>query len=251
MADAADDQADAGGSVNLSSSKLTAKVGFHQYFAGEHLSAAKFMADSCQRREHQCAQDRRSGIDTEARYYALAAIVESALFLEAVVNELWHDADKYGADMSSPYLKGLDQHAVNQLRVLVTRRGSERMSVLQKYDGTLSCAGKNPIDTERSPGRDVKALIEARHALVHFKPEMHWEDEVHALEKQIKPRVPINPLMKGIGPWFPHHLLCAGVAHWAWAKSVELVDEWHQSLGLALDYKSRGRPRYWTTSDDG
>ena len=233
------------------SGTLSARVGTHQYFAGEHLDAAKFMADSCQRREQQCEQDGRTGIDLEARSYALAAIVESAAFIEAVVNELWHDADKYGANMSSPYLEGLDQHSVNLLRELGTKSRVERsLTVLEKYDLTLLCAGKNPIDKGRNPGQDVKALIKARNALVHFKPELHWEDDVHALEQQIKPRVPINPLMKGAGPWFPHHLLCSGVAHWAWEQSVELVEEWRQSLGLVRDYKTRG-PTYWITSDDG
>jgi hypothetical protein len=74
---------------------------------------------------------------------------------------------------------------------------------------------------------------------VHFKPEMFWDDDVHTLELLIKPRVPVNPLMEGAGPWFPHHLLCSGVARWAWENSVELVEEWGQSLGLVLDYRTR------------
>lgn len=232
--------------------KRAARVGTHQYFARVHLDAAKFMAESCQRREKRCEQDDVTGLDIETRSYALAAIVESAAFLEAVVNELWHDAVTWGADMGSPYLRGLDQHSVDLLRELVKKGRVERslrLSTLDKYDLTLLCAGKEKIDTGRSPGQDVKALLKARNELVHFAPELQWEDTEHDLEKQIKPRVPPNPLMRGRGPWFPHHLLCAGVARWAWEKSEAMVDEWNRCLGLEFDYRSRGAG-YWIIDQD-
>ncbi len=237
-----------------------ARVGARQYFARGHLDAAKFMAESCQRREQQCEHDNITGLDTETRSYALAAIVESAAFLEAVVNELWHDVVEWGADMSSPYLEGLEQRSVDLLRGLVKKGRVERslrLSTLDKYDLTLLCAAKPTIDTGRSPGQDVKSLLRARNALVHFKPELQWADDIgdaeytaHELEEQIKPRVPANPLMRGRGTWFPHHLLCAGVAQWAWGKSVELVEEWRQSLGLVLGYELRG-PSVWIIPDGG
>lgn len=221
--------------------RLSARVGTHQYFAGSHLDAAKFMAASCRRREELCEQEGRFGLDIEVRSYALAAIVESASFLEAVVNDLWHEVDEFGAEMGSPYLRGLDPQAVKLLRDLVKKTRIERsLSILEKFDLTLLCAGKSKLDLGRSPGQDVKSLLKARNALVHFEPELQWEDTEHALEKELKHRVPANPLMRGRGPWFPHHLLCAGVARWAWEKSEEMVDEWNQTLGLEFDYKSRG-----------
>lgn len=229
---------------------ISVRVGTHIYFARDHLRAAQFMAESCQRREQRCVEDGRTGIDSETRSYALAAIMEAVAFLEAALNQLWHQAIEYGATMSSPYLEGLDQPVVNLLRELGGNNRVERaLGILEKYDLTLLCAGREPIDKGRTPGQDVKALINARNALVHYKPELHWEDEAHNLETQLRHLVPPNPLMKGGGPWFPHHLLCAGVAQWACAKSVELVDEWNQTLGLKLDYNSMGSG-YWTTTDD-
>jgi len=65
---------------------------------------------------------------------------DDAAFLEAVVNELWHDAHKFGANMSSPYLQGLDQHAVNLLRELGAKSRVERsLSILEKYGLTAYC----------------------------------------------------------------------------------------------------------------
>lgn len=230
------------------------RVGGTQYFARDHLDMAKFMAESCQLREEECVQAGISGRDTATRSYALAALVEAAAFLEAAVRELWNDAVTWG-DLSCPYLLGLDQASIDSLRDRVQKRGVERLNILQKYDLTLSCAGKSQIDVENSPGRDVKSMLRARNALVHFKPELVWADHPddawyteHDLEAAIKPYVPANPLMKDQGPWFPHHLLCAGVARWAWEKSVELAEEWRLSLNLTYDYKSRGS-RLWISSD--
>jgi hypothetical protein len=77
---------------------------------------------------------------------------------------------------------------------------------------------------------------------MHFKPELLWADHPddaryteRDLEEAIKPHVPANPLMTNMGPWFPHRLLCAGVARWAWEKSAELAEERRVSLGLQFD----------------
>lgn len=221
------------------------RVGMSQYFANEHLAAAKFMAESCAQREQECKQVGITGVDVAARSYALSAIVLSIAFLEAVLNEFLRDAKRFGKD--SPYLNGYEQDALNLLLSLLKDSRIERsQSTLDKYDLTLLCAGKAKLDRGRSPGQDVVALVRARNALVHFEPEIHWEDEVHDLEKAIGKRVAPNPLMVGMGPWFPHHLLCSSVAQWAWESSVAVAEEWRQSLGLELDYTRRGAPRCWT-----
>ena len=71
---------------------------------------------------------------------------------------------------------------------------------MEKYDLTMSCAGEQPIDKGRSPGQDVVALIHARNALVHYRTEMHWDDTVHRVERQVKHLVEPNPLMEVAPP---------------------------------------------------
>lgn len=224
------------------------RMGGTQYFAKDHLQMAKSLAAACLRREQECVQNGVTGPDTEAGAYALAAIVESAAFLEAAVNELWHDVVFWRQPKNCPYLVGLEQQSIDLLHALIKKGRVDRsLGTLEKYDLTLLCAGKNKLIVGRSPGQDVKSILRARNALVHFKPELVWADHPdddryteHDLEQAIKPRVPANPLMTNMGPWFPYHLLCAGVARWAWEKSAELAEEWRLSLGLELDYQRRG-----------
>ena len=137
------------------------RLGMSQYFAGEHLAAAKFMATSCQVREVKCGQDGITGVDTAARSYALGAIVESVAFLEAAISDFLRDAKEFG--LSSPYVNGFGQEPLNLLlSFLNNRRVGPPQSTLDKYDLTLLCASKKPIDRGRSPGQDVAALVRAR-----------------------------------------------------------------------------------------
>jgi hypothetical protein len=108
--------------------------------------------------------------------------------------------------------------------------------VLEKYAVTLTCAGKRAVDKRRYPYADVDALIRLRNALIHFKPEVQWNDEVHAIRKRMEHLVPKNPLMLDTQPWFPHQPLCAGVARWAWQASMAF-DQWQSQMGLTVSYR--------------
>ena len=63
------------------SDTISPRLGTHIYFARDHLRAAQFMAESCQRREQQCVEDGRAQARLRARSYALAAIMEAVAFL--------------------------------------------------------------------------------------------------------------------------------------------------------------------------
>jgi hypothetical protein len=222
---------------------LSATVGLPQYFVADHLRAARFMAELCQRRQDDLVKTGTLGIDPEIRSFALAAITESAALLEAAVNEVWQQAADF--PLGSPRIAGLDPRANELLSELGRNtRVTRSLSTLERYDLTLVCTGQSRMDTGRTPGQDVLQLMRARNALIHFKPELHMEDEVHDLEKTIKHVVPASPLLDGIGPWFPHQLLTAGVAQWAWEKSVAFEREWRQALGITYDPTVYGHS-YW------
>jgi hypothetical protein len=225
------------------------RLGMHQYFAADHLGAAKLMAQKCRQREDQCvnAED-PPVIDFEIRSYALAAIMESVAFLEAAVNEFIHQVAYFAP--GNPRLAGLDPQAAERIRRAEIEEVSiRRLRILEKYDVTLTCANKEKIDKGSRPGQDVMALIRARNALVHYKTEMHWDADAHRIETETKHLVPPNPLIThNISPWFPHHLLCAGVAEWAWQKSIELEANWQYSLGISFDTKSQP-VRYHTPNE--
>ena len=81
-------------------------AGRHQYFAAEHIRAAKLMAYKCRQREDERLTEELPFVDFEVRSYALAAIMESVAFLEAVINEFIYQV-AYFADGNSR-LAGLD-----------------------------------------------------------------------------------------------------------------------------------------------
>lgn len=227
------------------------RVGSHQYFASDHLGAAKLMAEKCQQREDECLDDEDPPvIDFETRAYALAAIMESVAFLEAAVNEFIQQVAYFA--QGNPRLAGLEPEAVERLRrTEIEENAILKLGILEKYDLTLTCANRAKLDKGSRPGQDVLALIRARNALVHYKAEMHWGDEPHRIELETKPLVPPNPLVSGnVSPWFPHHLLCAGVAQWAWQKSVELETNWQNALGINFNTKSLPA-RYHTLDETG
>jgi hypothetical protein len=80
----------------------------------------------------------------------------------------------------------------------------------------------------------VDALIRLRNDMVHFKPKLQWVDDVHKLEKMLRPRIGENPLFDGT-PWFPHHVLTAGCAQWAYDKVREFAHLWWGQIGITWD----------------
>jgi hypothetical protein len=220
----------------------TPRVGVRQYFAAEHLWAARLMAHLCREREDQLIEKGTLGVDYHVRSFALTAISESVALLEAHVNQICQDATDAESDDSDHWqLRGLGSDARAKTRELWTEENERSLSVLDKYAVTLTFVGEK-LDKGGRPYQDVKALIPLRNALLHFKPELQWIDEVHRVEEQVKHLVPENPLMRGTVPWFPHHPLCAGVARWAWQSCMQFADEWHAQMGLEVSYRDGMAP---------
>lgn len=214
---------------------LSVRVGVRQYFAGEHLWAARFMALRCREREDQLHRGNFKGVDYEVRSFALTAIMESVAFLEAAINEVWQGILASTSDSAArSRLPGLSDEILTRLqRELGSAPQLDRsLSTLAMYNLVLLGAGQPRLDTSQRPGQDVVALIPLRNALMHYKPETHWTDQKHPLEKQLAHLVPANPLMEGSKPWFPHHVLSAGVAEWAWKACHQLTDQWQERLGF-------------------
>ncbi|MCV7300871.1 hypothetical protein H7J93_14690 [Mycobacterium barrassiae] len=220
---------------------FTPLKGVRQYFAAQHLWAARLMAHLCREREEQLLAEVAHGakrrVDKHLQSLALGAVMESVAMLEAVVNEIWQDAAETEPIVASERLQGLSSDARALMRDLRTQRVERSLKLMEKYAVLLTCAGKPPLDRSRRPYSDVKALIKLRNALVHFTPETQWDNQVHDLEAEMKYLVPENPLLHGSRPWFPQQPLCAGGARWAWESSMKFADDWHTQMGLERSYR--------------
>jgi hypothetical protein len=224
--------------ATVSASMPTPKVGVRPYFATEHLWDARHMAQLCAEREATLVDQGFRGIDRAVRSFALAAIMESVAFLEALINGVWQDRADYDPESPNPgpRLAGLSVNAIARLRELWRNDRVERsLSVLDKYQVALTCVDQPILDLGGEPGQSVDAIILLRNDFVHFKPKVQWIDELHRLEKRLRPRLGQNPLFVDGNPWFQHHVLTSRCAKLAYEKSREFAENWWQRMGFTWD----------------
>lgn len=220
---------------------ITISISMRHYLSISHLSAAALFAqqgkeieataettpiDSPQRRQHNA--------------YAVSAVIVSAAFLEATINEIFSDCS--------------DAHSTDRIASLPARALMGRLwkkgiprtasySILEKYEIALELNGKPAFNAGISPYQDVKLLIELRNALIHYEPETivsHSEHEAtqpHKFEKRLKGKFPINPLTGFGNPFYPGKVLGAGCAKWAVSAAVAFTDEFFQKLGATPTYE--------------
>ncbi|MEV0059389.1 hypothetical protein [Nocardia sp. NPDC050718] len=216
---------------------VAASVAVRNYMSVAHLWSALRSARCCDEREQELVAAGIKNIDMGHRSDAINSVLSAVAFLEGFVNETL--ADSVQAPMVSYRTEGLDLSALERMRefwvtgVIPLER---KMSVVQKFQLVLVCAGKPTLEAGRSPLQAVNALIELRNELVHFKPVTQDIEESHRMWKLLQAR--ITPNRQSIGsPWYPNSALAAGCASWACESAMELVDDWQARLGLVHDYR--------------
>ena len=213
----------------------TPRVGVRAYFATQHLWNARHMAQLCADSEADLVEQGFRGMDRAVRAFALAAVMESVAFLEALVNGVWQDAADYDPRSPDSRLAGLSVQSIARLGELWRNDRVERsLSVIDKYQVALACVDQPKMDIGGEPGQSVDAIILLRNDLLHFKPKTRWTDEVHRLEERLRPRIGKNPLFD-INPWLPDHALTSSCAKLAYEKSREFAENWWQRMGFTWD----------------
>ena len=153
------------------------------------------------------------------------------------MNSVWQDAADVDPESTerNARLAGLSDAAIARMRELWnTDRVERSLTVLEKFQVALTCADQETVSLGTETGQSVGGLIRLRNDMVHFKPEMQWTDELHNLEKLLRPRIGENPLFDAT-PWFPLHVLTAGCAQWAYEKARAFGELWWSQMGLTWD----------------
>ena len=193
------------------------------------------MAELCTTNEAGLVDQGFRGIDRAVRAFALAAVMESVAFLEALVNGVWQDAADCDPRSPNSRLAGLSVQSIARLGELWRNDRVERsLSVLDRYQVALTCVDQPKIDIGGEPGQSVDAIILLRNELLHFKPKTRWTDELHRLEIRLLPRIAKNPLFD-VNPWLPDHALTSGCANLAYEKSREFAENWWQRMGFTWE----------------
>src|SRR5262249_47602608 len=143
----------------------------HMLWGAEHYVArAKAIED---------AHTGESRFDIEHRAYVVSAIVSSALFLEAMVNELFQDAyDEHGTSADG-YIAPLSERTRELMREWWASTDQGFENVLEKYQLLLVFGERTKLDRGAMPYQDAKLLIRLRNLLVHYRSETVGADLQH------------------------------------------------------------------------
>ena len=160
------------------------------------------------------------------RAYVTAAVLSSAGFLEASINELYLELQKV--------TNSEDSHLRHELALLVSAWPQIVTSpVLQKYQIALSVTDADPYNEDVTPFAEAECLVRLKSALLSYSPD--WDDargRHHVLEERLKDAFPPSPLVSASRPWFPDRVLGAGCAKWA-VKCVQVfTNDFYKRMAL-------------------
>lgn len=140
--------------------KESLQIHSRSYLSISHLSATSLFTYKASKIE-QLGDDGADCASREHRAYVVSAVMLSAAFLEATINELFSDC----ADGSKTQLNPLP---APDLMATMWNRGiprTARYSIIEKYDIALELNGKPPFDQGVNPCQDTKLLVNS---------VMHW-----------------------------------------------------------------------------
>jgi hypothetical protein len=209
------------------------RIRMRAYFSTYHLWGAMHFADESQTIEG--AHSGESKFDIRHRALAIAAIVESGAFLEAVINELFKDC----ADDHTSYINALSGTAVAALKTQWNdwhASGRVTKPTLDKFDAAIQCCNASPFNRGAAPYQDANQVLMLRNALMHFTPESNAAGEANKFD-MLKKKFRSNALMDGSGnAYFPDKCLGAGSSRWAVEAVRRFADDFHCRINVTPNY---------------
>lgn len=209
-------------------------ITMRSYLSSQHLQAAAFFCRAADRLESMAPED-----FYEHRGYVMGSIISSAAFLDAAVNELYLDA----VDEHEAYVGGLNV----EIRVRLAqgwKHGTDRMSVLAKFQMALTLAGQEPFDPGAEPYQGVNLLRRLRNKLVHFEPESAQaglEEGEEEFERKFQGKFDASPrFAKSGNPFWPDKCLSHGCAKWCVQSALSFAGEFFARLNVEPNYMRLG-----------
>ncbi len=192
-----------------------------------HLYAARHLSELACEIEKENAGSRDADVIRRHRAYVIGAVLASAAFLEASINELYLEVQDHvvnGTAGGRRRVLALPAHFWSAVA---------RPPILHKYQLALVVADAEPFDESRAPFRDADSLIALRDAFVHGRVE--WRDQ-HGrrqnLERRLRAKFAHNALASEADPLFPDQLLGAGCAVWAVRVAERFSNEFCQRMAI-------------------
>jgi hypothetical protein len=227
-------------------------IAFRYYFSGVHLGAAALFARHSYLLEETKRTQTQEQVINDHRAYVLGAVLHSAAFLEAVVNEFFSDA---GDSTDSAAVRSL-LDSERQLLAEMWEQGVPRTAqypIIKKFEIVLSLLRRSAFDKSTNPYSDARVLTELRNALIHYEPE--WvpggthraqdQKSAHKFEKALRGRFDLNPFSGSGSTFYPSRMLGHGCAQWAVNTALGFADCFFQLIGTPPPYEHH-RARFAT-----
>lgn len=193
-------------------------------FAWQHLKAATVFRDHVCELELKYAQEPFGSFFEDIRSYASGTIMSATASLEALINELFIS---HQCELRSKF-KDFETEFWG-------KNGVECKGTLAKYSCALQLLGLPILNVDHQTYRDVKALIELRNMLVHYKP--NWDpnrkrdiDVVRALDARYK----LSPFFNQStsADFITMRSMSAGCATWAVQSVLRFLHEFDKHANL-------------------
>lgn len=166
----------------------------------------------------------------EHRSYSMGAVIFSAAYLEASINELYLTAIDRNRNIFPLELLNLAETMDHVWQDV------ERMEVLTKYQVALTLARAAPFPKGEPPFQTAHALLRLRNALAHHKPEWNTELEEHQkLEERLAGKFKESAFAHPTQTFFPHRCLGHGCAAWSVSTALGFYTEFAKRLAINVE----------------
>lgn len=185
------------------------------YLGLKHLKSARVLASQAQRG--------KVGYESQLLRDALVggAVFTAVAFVEAVINEIWRDAQDSHLSMSLPNLDWVREVNIDQLAKLPT---------LDRYQLTLRLCGIPVMAPGANPFQHAAAAVRLRNELIHYQPAWSSADKPLAIDKILRGKfTPDSDSVGGQTPksgggMFPRACFTRECADWAVGSCANFVD---------------------------
>ncbi|MDY0255709.1 hypothetical protein [Gudongella oleilytica] len=223
-------------------------IQFRAYFSIQHLKSAYLLGIESKKLEELdltniCGSEKNDLISRNLAFVT-GSLFASVSFLEATIREVICDIiDTKDRTLNIP-TKDRDSVVVDWNKK--SRDSLERLSILNKYQRTLSILNKVTFDSGSEIFIDLINVIEVRNALIHYTPEDYsihspFVSEInnqHALTEYLDGKFEHSVFFERTGnPFFPDKCLGYGFSRWTLENSIKFVNEFHNKIGLKPIYK--------------
>lgn len=189
-------------------------------FAAQHLAAAEHFATQAAATEHKVPPSKRVFAPPEYAHYWFAAVVFSAMALEANIYELMTEGERTGKPPLGSRRFRIEDH---------------RKPLLDRYALVYETALQGAkLRRDRGLAQQVRALVLLRDEIVHYKTEYRSNAKVsNKLNDLLRFRIPLNPYRCG-DVFFPEQCVSVGGAKWAIATSRHFILEFASKTGVRV-----------------